>query len=55
MTLKEFAEMLDNREYGGEMSVHEEAMAKELGVSVFRCRFAVFTVRLGKAIKKILG
>ena len=30
-------------------------VAKELGVSVFRCRFAIFTVRLGKAIKKILG
>ena len=30
-------------------------VAKELGVSVFRCRFAIFTVRLGKLVKKILG
>lgn len=30
-------------------------IAKELNVSVFRCRFALFTVRVGKIIKKILG
>ena len=30
-------------------------IAKELGISVFRCRFAIFTVCLGKLFKKILG
>lgn len=36
MTLKEFAKMLDGREYGGEITKEEEALAKELGfVAVF--------------------
>lgn len=34
MTLKEFAEMLDNREYGHEITRDEEQIAKELGFVV---------------------
>lgn len=34
MTLKEFAKMLDGREYGGEITKEEEALAKELGFVV---------------------
>lgn len=34
MTLKEFAEMLDNREYGNEITKEEEQLAKELGFVV---------------------
>ncbi len=34
MTLKEFAEMLDGREYGHEITEEEEALAKELGFVV---------------------
>lgn len=34
MTLKEFAEMLDGREYGHEITKEEEALAKELGFVV---------------------
>lgn len=34
MTLKEFAEMLDNRSYGNEITKEEEALAKELGFVV---------------------
>lgn len=32
-----------------------EEIAEELGVSVIRCRIAVWTVKIGKCIKKILG
>lgn len=34
MTLKEFASLLDGREYGCEMTPHEEEVAKELGFVV---------------------
>lgn len=34
MTLKEFAEMLDNRSYGNEITKEEEALAKKLGFVV---------------------
>ena len=34
MTLKEFAKMLDNREYGNEITKEEEQLAKELGFVV---------------------
>ena len=34
MTLKEFAQMLDGREYGNEITKEEEALAKELGFVV---------------------
>ena len=33
-TLKEFAEMLDSREYGSEITKEEESLAKELGFVV---------------------